>query len=64
MSRYDLKNRKRDKQYESWVFTQINDKKALCHLYRGHKCIPSHDESCSSCYRRCSQLLNGTYIKQ
>jgi len=40
-----------DKQYESWVFNRISNKKALCHIYRGHRCIPSNDESCKSCYQ-------------
>ncbi len=40
------------KRYEMWVFKRINNKKAFCHCYRGHKCIPSNDESCMSCYQK------------
>gem|GEM_PF-3006105 len=64
MNRCDLSRGKKNKQYEIWAFNRINDKKALCHLYRGHKCIPSHDESCISCYRTCSQQFNGTFIEE
>jgi hypothetical protein len=64
MNRCNLFNKKTIKQYESWVINRINDKQAFCHLYRGHKCIPSHDESCMSCYRTCSQKLDGTFIEK
>lgn len=40
-----------DKQYEIWVLNRITSKEALCHLYRGHKCIPTNSESCRSCYQ-------------
>ncbi len=39
-------------QYEMWVFKRINDRNALCHYYRGHRCIPSNDENCEICYRK------------
>ncbi|HET6516154.1 MAG TPA: hypothetical protein VFG09_13415 [Thermodesulfovibrionales bacterium] len=41
---------KKKKEYEMWVLRRINDKKALCRLYRGHRCIPSEDETCRSCF--------------
>jgi hypothetical protein len=44
--------RHENRKYESWVFKRIKDKKALCHCYRGHKCIPSNDETCRSCYQK------------
>lgn len=39
MSHCDSLNGKKDKQHEGLVVNRINDNKALCHLYRGHKCI-------------------------
>jgi len=43
-------------QYYKWVFNRIKDRKALCYLYKGHKCVPSHDESCRNCYRKENSL--------
>jgi len=56
VNQHDLE-KQRDKKYEAWVFGRINDKEALCHLYRGHRCIPSHDEICRICYTIAEQDL-------
>jgi hypothetical protein len=41
---------KMQKYYEAWVIRRINDKKSLCSYFKGHKCVPTHNETCRSCF--------------
>jgi hypothetical protein len=54
----------KDKHYEMWVFSRMNDKTVLCHLYKGHRCIPADDESCRSCYREFRNSLGRSLLQQ